>query len=107
VARAGDAAPVPPGPPPTAPAAADRRAVEAQAAMARSVADYDEPAPSGGGGVMAVAALIGFSLLAAVLAYVRQDAIAAAAPQLAEPLAAYVAWVDRMREAMGVASGGS
>jgi predicted Zn finger-like uncharacterized protein len=78
-----------------------------EAALARTFEEAPQ-ARSGGGAVMAFAALIGFVLLAAVLAYIRDDAIATAAPQLAEPLERYVAWVDRMRAAIAaLLEGGS
>jgi hypothetical protein len=52
---------------------------------------------------VAVAAVLA---LAAVLAYLRHEEIAAAVPALAEPLAAYVLWVDEMRAAIrGALSG--
>jgi formiminotetrahydrofolate cyclodeaminase len=75
--------------------------------LARSLDGAERETARGGGGLMALVAVIGFSLLAAVLAYTRQEAIAAAAPQLAEPLAQYVAWVDRMRAMVaGLMNGG-
>jgi len=94
-------APTAPGPAraatgPTTPAAA---AAPAPAALSATLED-DEPdtAPRRRGGFMAGFALSTVAGLAAIGVYARHEAIAAVAPQLAAPLARYVAAVDRARD---------
>jgi predicted Zn finger-like uncharacterized protein len=78
-----------------------RQKPPAGAAMAHSF-DDEEKESRGSAAVMALVACLGLVGLAAALSYLRHDAIAAAAPQLAEPLAAYVEFVDDIRMRLGV-----
>ncbi len=83
---------------PTAPLQPSPQPADAQ--LAASFADDAAPSSGGSARAMALIALVTFAALAAVIAYVRNEAIADAAPALREPLAQYVDWVDGMRAAI-------
>lgn len=70
------------------------------AALASSIETAESDAKPSGARFMAGLAVAAALVLVAVLGYVRHDQIAMAAPQLSEPLAAYVDWVDRVRAAL-------
>lgn len=86
----------------TGPAAA---AAPAPAALSATLEDDEpDPAPRRRGGFMAGFALSTVAGLAAIGVYARHEAIAALAPQLAGPLARYVAAVDRARDMLAQAA---
>lgn len=70
------------------------------AALASSIETAEGETASSGARFMAGLAVAAALVLVAVLGYVRHDQIATAAPQLSEPLGAYVDWVDRVRAAL-------
>jgi hypothetical protein len=76
-------------------------APRASAEMAGSLTEQSSAEGRGSAALMALVACVGLAGLAAVLAYLRHDAIAAAAPQLAEPLASYVGFIDSLRARFG------